>query len=178
MRRVVDSIASKSWVISAEVSWVNLVLEEFIRVPSWRRRAHTHTHIHCTGGRQQSARQAHPLHRHHRLMCHMRRRIHAIWGGGYMPYEEEDTCHMRRRIHAIWGVYSTRQAHPLHRHHRLMCEREKERGTECKRETSRVPDAQRPLFAVARSKGMFFWRLNFKTTQKIIAHRHCSPARR
>jgi hypothetical protein len=22
-------------------------------------------------------------------------------GGGYMPYEEEDTCHMRRRIHVI-----------------------------------------------------------------------------
>ena len=34
-----------------------------------------------------------------RASCHMRRRIHAIWGGGYMSYEEEDTCHMRRRIH-------------------------------------------------------------------------------
>ena len=30
--------------------------------------------------------------------CHMGRRIHVIWGGGYMSYEE-DTCHMRRRIH-------------------------------------------------------------------------------
>ena len=35
--------------------------------------------------------------------CHMRRRIHVIWGGGYMSYEEEDTCHMKRRIHIIWG---------------------------------------------------------------------------
>jgi hypothetical protein len=33
--------------------------------------------------------------------CHMRRRIHVIWGGGYMSYEEEDTCHMGRRIHVI-----------------------------------------------------------------------------
>jgi hypothetical protein len=42
--------------------------------------------------------------------CHMRRRIHVKWGGGYMCvyclvlvqaniYEDEDTCHMRRRIH-------------------------------------------------------------------------------
>jgi hypothetical protein len=32
--------------------------------------------------------------------CHMGRRIHVIWGGGYMSYEE-DTCHIRRRIHVI-----------------------------------------------------------------------------
>jgi hypothetical protein len=31
-------------------------------------------------------------------ICHMRRRIYVISGGGY---EEEDTCHMRRRIHVI-----------------------------------------------------------------------------
>jgi len=33
--------------------------------------------------------------------CHMRRRIHAICGGGFMSYAEEDTCYMRRRIHVI-----------------------------------------------------------------------------
>jgi hypothetical protein len=26
--------------------------------------------------------------------CNMRRRIHVIWGGGYMSYEEEDRIHV------------------------------------------------------------------------------------
>ena len=39
--------------------------------------------------------------------CHMRRRIHVIWGGGRerkgVERQSEDSCHMRRRIHVIWG---------------------------------------------------------------------------
>ena len=68
---------------------------------------------------------------------HCEEERHAIWGGGYMPYEEEDTCHMRRRIHVIWGggYISYEEEDTCHMTRRMHYEEERRAYAQVSKET-------------------------------------------